>query len=60
MGIFDTNTKKPPMLYRQYHRRTVYSIGWGPAPNVKEYALYTCGDGEVVYYDPEKHNDSNN
>ncbi|XP_031783799.1 gem-associated protein 5 [Nasonia vitripennis] len=58
VGTFDTNSRKPPILLRQYHRRIIYSIGWGPAPNVKEYALYTCGDGELVYYNLEKLNDN--
>ena len=54
VGVFDTNVKKPPIILRQYHRHTVYTIGWGPAPNVTEYALYTCGDGELVYYNLER------
>jgi hypothetical protein len=59
VGTFDTNTKKSPTIYRQFHRHVIYRIGWGPATNVKEYALFTCGDGELVYYNPEKFNDGN-
>ncbi|XP_046430819.1 gem-associated protein 5 isoform X1 [Neodiprion fabricii] len=57
VGVFDTNTSKPPILYRQYHRHTVYTLGWGPEPNGKStYVLYSCGDGELIYYNPEKPN----
>lgn len=59
VGVFDANiAAKPPLLYRQYLRHTVYRVGWGPAPNVAGYALYSCGDGELVYYDPNKLYDS--
>lgn len=57
IGVFDTNNvSKAPILYRQHHRRTVYSIGWGPKPLTKNYALYSCGDNELIYYNPEKTN----
>ena len=59
IGIFDTNSKKAPILCRQYYRHTVYSVGWGPAPNINGYALYSCGDNEIVYYNPDKYNESN-
>ncbi|KAJ8675733.1 hypothetical protein QAD02_011519 [Eretmocerus hayati] len=58
VGIFDTNASKPPVLCRQYHRHIIYSLAWGPAPNVNQYALYVCGDGELVYYNPEKLNEN--
>lgn len=57
VGVFDTNVSKPPILYRQFHRHAVYTLGWGPQPNGKGgHVLYSCGDGELVYYDPEKPN----
>ena len=52
--------KKPPILFRQYHRHVVYAISWGPAPDVTELVLYSCGDGELVYYNPEKINNRKN
>ncbi|XP_011499580.1 PREDICTED: gem-associated protein 5 [Ceratosolen solmsi marchali] len=58
VGTFDINSKRPPTIYRMYHRYVIYRIGWGPAPNVQEYALYTCGDGELVYYNPEAYNNT--
>lgn len=55
VGVWDTNAvTKPPILLRHYHRHTVYSLGWGPNPIDKNFALYSCGDGELVYYVPEK------
>ncbi|XP_033216960.1 gem-associated protein 5 [Belonocnema kinseyi] len=54
IGVYDTNATRPPLLYRQYHRNVVYSLHWGPAPNIKLYALYSCADGELVFYNPEK------
>ncbi|XP_012279688.1 gem-associated protein 5 [Orussus abietinus] len=58
VGVFDVNVNKPPILYRQYHRYNIYSLGWGPAPSQKpgKYFLFSCADGELVYYDPEKPN----
>lgn len=56
IGMFDTNGNKSPILYRQYHRRTVYSLRWGPHPGTKNYTLYSCGEGDLVYYDIDKPN----
>ncbi|XP_017790259.1 PREDICTED: gem-associated protein 5 [Habropoda laboriosa] len=50
VGVFNTNGNKPPTLYRQYHRNTVYTIGWGPNPDNK-HVVYSCGEEELVYYD---------
>ncbi|KAK0095845.1 hypothetical protein PV326_007211 [Microctonus aethiopoides] len=58
IGIYDTNSvNKPPILYRQHHRRTVYSLSWGPDPSNNKYALYSCGDHELIYYQYEKSNE---
>lgn len=56
IGLFNTNGNRPPVLYRQYHRGIVYTIAWGPSPENKHYVLYSCGEGELVYYDSEKPN----
>ncbi|KZC13808.1 PREDICTED: gem-associated protein 5-like [Dufourea novaeangliae] len=56
IGVFDTNGNKPPTLYRQYHRKIVYTIIWGPCPESKQYVLYSCAEGELVFYDPVKPN----
>ena len=56
IGMFNTNSNKPPTLLRQYHRNVVYSIGWGANPDDKQHVLYSCAEGELVYYDVEKPN----
>ncbi|XP_076647950.1 gem nuclear organelle associated protein rigor mortis isoform X2 [Halictus rubicundus] len=56
IGVFDTNSNKPPTLYRQYHRNIVYVIHWGPHPESEHHVLYSCAEGECVYYDPVKPN----
>ncbi|XP_076243068.1 gem nuclear organelle associated protein rigor mortis [Calliopsis andreniformis] len=56
VGIFDTNCNKPPILYRQYHRGIVYTVSWGPSPENKQFVLYSCAEGELVFYDPGKPN----
>ncbi|KAF3428992.1 hypothetical protein E2986_02063 [Frieseomelitta varia] len=53
VGLFHINTNKAPVLYRQYHRGIICTIGWGPNLENK-FVLYSCGEGELVYYDSEK------
>lgn len=51
--MFDTNGyNKPPILYRQYHRNTVYKLEWGLMPDYKNYFLFSCAEGELVAYNP--------
>ncbi|XP_069679265.1 gem-associated protein 5 [Periplaneta americana] len=63
VGLYDVSCGKAPVLFRPYHRRTVYTLCWGPSvykPGAEERTgnyLYSCGDGEVVRYDPENPND---
>ncbi|KAL2748138.1 gem-associated protein 5 isoform X1 [Vespula maculifrons] len=56
IGMFDINGNKAPTLYRQYHRKTVYTLQWGPYPGIKDHALYSCGEGDLVCYDADKPN----
>ncbi|KAK2585095.1 hypothetical protein KPH14_008607 [Odynerus spinipes] len=56
IGMFDTNGNKLPILYKQYYRRTIYTLRWGPHPKTKNYTLYSCGEGDLVYYDAENPN----
>ncbi|OAD62256.1 Gem-associated protein 5 [Eufriesea mexicana] len=56
VGVFNTNSNKLPILYRQYHRNTIYTLSWGPNPENEQYVLYSCGEKELVYYDVEKPN----
>ncbi|XP_046831428.1 gem-associated protein 5 isoform X2 [Vespa crabro] len=41
IGMFDIN---------------VYTLQWGPYPGMKDYALYSCGEGDLVCYDADKPN----
>ncbi|XP_069055725.1 gem-associated protein 5 isoform X1 [Pleurodeles waltl] len=64
VGIYDTYSNKPPQISSTYHRKTVYSLGWGPPlpplsfggegdrPSV---TLYSCGgEGIVLQHNPWK------
>lgn len=58
VGMFDTNNpNKLPVIFRQYHRRTVYSLAWAPKPGSAKYGLYSCADNELVYFNSEKVNE---
>ncbi|XP_049810273.1 gem-associated protein 5 [Schistocerca nitens] len=61
VGIMNVSSGGPPTVLKLYHRRTVYSLTWGPSLSKgsseaadKHLLLYSCGDGEVVIYDPKK------
>ncbi|KAI4503668.1 hypothetical protein M0802_001071 [Mischocyttarus mexicanus] len=53
IGVFDTNGNKSPILYRQYYKKVVYTLQWGPCPGTENYALYSCGEGDLIYYSPD-------
>jgi hypothetical protein len=49
VGVFDTfGTNKSPMLFRQYHRNTVYKLEWAEVGS--DYLLFSCAEGELVAY----------
>ncbi|KAL6431847.1 hypothetical protein ACFW04_007362 [Cataglyphis niger] len=57
VGVFDAigTSNKPPILYRQYHRNTIYKLEWamlGP-----DYFLFSCAEGELVAYKKSAPND---
>lgn len=61
IGIMNVTSGGPPTVLKLYHRRTVYSLSWGTHLSKgfsdaadKHLLLYSCGDGEVVIYDPKK------
>ncbi|XP_014204867.1 gem-associated protein 5 isoform X2 [Copidosoma floridanum] len=56
IGLFDTNTKKPPQLAKQFFKQTIYTLGWGPVLKAEEYGLYAVAEGELVYFDPKSLN----
>ncbi|XP_047462986.1 gem-associated protein 5 [Mugil cephalus] len=64
VGIYDVFSNKPPQISSSYHRKTVYTLAWGPpvppmsfgaAGGKPCYSLYSCaGEGVVLQHDPSK------
>ncbi|XP_060746757.1 gem-associated protein 5 isoform X2 [Tachysurus vachellii] len=66
VGIYEVYSNKPPQISSTYHRRTVYSLAWGPpvpplsfgAGDKPDYTLYSCaGEGVIFQHDPRKLSD---
>ncbi|XP_011636844.1 gem-associated protein 5 [Pogonomyrmex barbatus] len=56
VGVFEAiGTNKPPILYRQYHRHTIYKIEW--AKFESENYLFSCAEGELIAYKKSAPND---
>ncbi|KAL6264530.1 hypothetical protein P5V15_004637 [Pogonomyrmex californicus] len=56
VGVFEAiGTNKPPILYRQYHRHTIYKIEWGKFES--ENYLFSCAEGELIAYKKSAPND---
>jgi len=56
VGVFDAiGTNKPPILYRQYHRNTIYKLEWAQLKS--EYFLFSCAEGELIAYKKSAPND---
>lgn len=64
VGIYEVYSNRPPQISSTYHRRTVYSLSWGPplppmsfggAGDKPAYSLYSCaGEGVIFQHDPWK------
>ncbi|KAA0720372.1 Gem-associated protein 5 [Triplophysa tibetana] len=64
VGIYEVYSNKPPQVSSTYHRRTVYTLSWGPpVPPVSfggsedkpSYSLYSCaGEGVIFQHNPWK------
>ncbi|XP_015254322.1 PREDICTED: gem-associated protein 5 [Cyprinodon variegatus] len=61
VGIYDVFSSKPPQISSSYHRKTVYTLAWGPlvpplsfgAEGKQSYSLYSCaGEGVILQHDP--------
>ncbi|XP_029169359.1 gem-associated protein 5-like [Nylanderia fulva] len=49
IGVFEAiGTNKPPILYKQYHRNTIYKLEW--AKLEEDFYLFSCAEGELVAY----------
>ncbi|KAL0127536.1 hypothetical protein PUN28_003065 [Cardiocondyla obscurior] len=56
VGVFDAiGTNRPPILYRQYHRNTIYKLEWAQLKS--EYFLFSCAEGELVAFKKSSPND---
>ncbi|TNM84420.1 hypothetical protein fugu_008598 [Takifugu bimaculatus] len=64
VGIYDVFSNKPPQISSSYHRKTVYTLAWGPpvpplsfgaAEGKPACSLYSCaGEGVILQHDPSK------
>ncbi|XP_061659471.1 gem-associated protein 5 [Syngnathoides biaculeatus] len=64
VGIYEVFSSKAPQISSSYHKRTVYSLAWGPplppmsfgaAEGKASHSLYSCaGDGVILQHDPSK------
>lgn len=64
VGIYDVFSNKPPQISSSYHRKTVYTLAWGPpvppmsfgaAEGKPAHSLYSCaGEGIILQHDPSK------
>ncbi|KAF6280708.1 gem nuclear organelle associated protein 5 [Rhinolophus ferrumequinum] len=63
VGLYDTYSSKPPQISSTYHKKTVYSLAWGPPiPPMSlgegdrpSLTLYSCGgEGTVLQHNPWK------
>ncbi|XP_075397994.1 gem-associated protein 5 isoform X3 [Tenrec ecaudatus] len=63
VGLYDTYSSKPPQISSTYHKKTVYTLAWGPPlPPVSlgegdrpSLTLYSCGgEGVVLQHNPWK------
>ncbi|XP_068592685.1 gem-associated protein 5 isoform X2 [Cebidichthys violaceus] len=64
VGIFEVFSNRPPQISSSYHRKTVYTLAWGPAVPPMSFgaaggkpslSLYSCaGEGVILQHDPSK------
>ncbi|CAF97287.1 unnamed protein product, partial [Tetraodon nigroviridis] len=62
VGIYDVFSNKPPQISSSYHRKTVYTLAWGPPVPPLSFgaekptcSLYSCaGEGVILQHDPSK------
>ncbi|XP_077402822.1 gem-associated protein 5 isoform X2 [Vanacampus margaritifer] len=64
VGIYEVFSNKPPQISSSYHKKTVYSLSWGPllppmsfgaSEDKASHSLYSCaGEGVILQHDPSK------
>ncbi|XP_036380032.1 gem-associated protein 5 [Megalops cyprinoides] len=61
VGIYEAYSNKPPQISSTYHRKTVYTLAWGPlvpplsfgSGDKPPFSLYSCaGEGVIFQHDP--------
>ncbi|XP_067142043.1 gem-associated protein 5 [Centruroides vittatus] len=62
VGIVDTIGNKPPIIFKSFHKESVYRVGWGPdykffkqnyeSDSKQKLYLYSCGDRVIYIHDP--------
>ncbi|XP_077448071.1 gem-associated protein 5 isoform X2 [Stigmatopora argus] len=62
VGIYEVFSSKPPQISSSYHKKTVYSLAWGPPLPPMSFgavesnvslSLYSCaGEGVILQHDP--------
>uniref|UniRef100_A0A8C3G1C8 Gem nuclear organelle associated protein 5 n=1 Tax=Cyclopterus lumpus TaxID=8103 RepID=A0A8C3G1C8_CYCLU len=66
VGIYEVFSNRPPQISSSYHKKTVYTLAWGPpvppmsfgaAGGKPFHSLYSCaGEGIILQHDPSKLN----
>ncbi|XP_023818197.1 gem-associated protein 5 isoform X2 [Oryzias latipes] len=63
VGIYEVFSSRPPQISSSYHRKTVYTLAWGPpvpplsfgTAGKQSFGLYSCaGEGVILQHDPAK------
>ncbi|XP_056299460.1 gem-associated protein 5 [Pseudoliparis swirei] len=64
VGIYEVFSNRPPQISSSYHKKTVYTLAWGPpvppmsfgaAGGKPSLSLYSCaGEGVILQHDPAK------
>ncbi|XP_072256588.1 gem-associated protein 5 isoform X2 [Pyxicephalus adspersus] len=58
VGIYDVFSSKPPQISSTYHKKTVYSLCWGPPlppfsfgaeGDCSKFTLYSCGGEGIIF-----------
>ncbi|XP_072302080.1 gem-associated protein 5 [Eucyclogobius newberryi] len=66
VGIYNVFSNKPPEISSSYHKKTVYTLAWGPpvpplsfgsSKGKSSCSLYSCaGEGAILQHDPHQLN----
>ena len=58
IGVLETQSNKPPVLFKMVHPQPVYRLSWGPfirkESDLKDFALYAILNNTLFQYDLSK------